>query len=336
MPARPAPRALLPFEPAPLEAQLAGLLRTTGAWAARVVDGTRPTVLAEAGTAAGDDVAALVQLARVAGVLAAASGEDLDDLVLAGGRTVHVLRMHEQPGVLLHVRLDRDRGDVAAARRALGAPSLLRAVRVVLAEVAAEAPQERATGSALPALPVQRGATSPLPGPPAPAREPLPELPVPRHPAEPGAGSAQRQPALVTLTDLHQPVRTGALAVLALPPVPAPVEPSNPEPADPEAPIGPVSLFDAGTTAADSPEGLVTGPLPLTLLPVRTELPAPTELPTQSELPRRRSSSPRLPERVLAPAPPQAVLQETPVLQQAWAHDVGTLRRLIEGLRKLA
>jgi hypothetical protein len=39
---------------------------------------------------------------------------------------------------------------------------------------------------------------------------------------------------------------------------------------------------------------------------------------------------------VLAPAPPLAVLEETPVLQQAWAHDVATMRRLIDGLRKLA
>ncbi|GAA1261840.1 hypothetical protein GCM10009609_25960 [Pseudonocardia aurantiaca] len=394
MPERPAPRDPVPYEVAPLDAQLTGVLRTAGAHAARAVDGRRAVVLAEVGLAAGDDVAALVQLAQAAGVLTAARGEDLDDLVVSTGRTVHVLRgCDQQPGVVLHVRMDRDSGDVGAARRALASRSIVQAVRAALTEPApAPAP--------LVAVPLQRVSPSPVQRPVPPVSlppvslppvslPPVPFKPVPRPrvsepsvqqpsgsqqpaasrstvsqpavspqqeppdspPVSPAAGSpaptappqpvsqpavppvpvqrpseaGERQPALVTLTGKQRVARTGALAVLALPPVPDPAAEAEPEPAPvAEAPTAKrvVSLFDAGppdtgTADAGAPlDSLATGPLPLSLLPT---------------LPRRRRAP------IPVPAAPAAVAASRPaVLQQSFASDIGTMRRLLDGLRQLA
>ena len=450
MPERSAPRDPVPYEVAPLDAQLTGVLRATGAHAARAVDGRRAVVLAEVGLAAGDDVAALVQLAQAAGVLTAARGEGLDDLIVSTGRTVHVLRgCDQQPGVVLHVRMDRDSGDVGAARRALASRSIVQAVRAALTEPAAApaplvaVPLQRVSPSpvkrpvppvslppvslppvslppvSLPPVPfkpvprprvsepsVQQPSGSPQPeaspstvsqpavspqqeSPPVTAVSPAPSAPpqpaspmsefasqpasqpaVPPQPESPPVSPAavspapsappqpvsqpaepplsvpvqrpseagERQPALVTLTGKQRVARTGALAVLALPPVPDPAAEAEPEPAPvAEAPTAKrvVSLFDAGPTDTgqtdtgptdigtadagaplDSLDSLATGPLPLSLLPT---------------LPRRRRAP------IPVPAAPAAVAASRPaVLQQSFASDIDTMRRLLDGLRQLA
>jgi hypothetical protein len=170
---------------------------------------------------------------------------------------------------------------------------------------------QQPSGSQQPAAAVSQPAVSPQP-----ARPALP-VPVQRRPSEGG----ERQPALVTLTGRQQAVRTGALAVLALPPVPDPAATVEPEAAQAaEAPTAEpvVSLFDAepaDVTTADAAaplDSLATGPLPVTL-------------------PRRRRAPIPVPD-----APAAAATPRPAVLQQSFASDIGTMRRLLDGLRQLA
>jgi hypothetical protein len=191
MPGRSAPRdqvppAVIPDGSAPLEIQLAGLLRACGAQVARAVDGRRGVVLAEVGLPHGDDVAALVRLARSAAPVAAAHGELVGDLVVTAGRAVHVLREcgSEASPAVLHVRLDPAIGDVATARRGLAAPALDGAVRAAAGRY-----------GSFPVAPV----------------------PLPRLPADPAARA--QEPALAALDATLAWQRTGRLAADALPPV---------------------------------------------------------------------------------------------------------------------
>jgi hypothetical protein len=174
---------------------------------------------------------------------------------------------------------------------------------------------QQPSGSQQPAAAVSQPAVSPQP-----ARPALP-VPVQRRPSEGG----ERQPALVTLTGRQHAVRTGALAVLALPPVPDPAATVEPEAAQAaEAPTAEpvVSLFDAepaDVTTGDAAaplDSLATGPLPVTLLPT---------------LPRRRRAPIPVPD-----APAAAATPRPAVLQQSFASDIGTMRRLLDGLRQLA
>jgi hypothetical protein len=221
----------LPPDPPPLETLLRGLLQGAGAQAARAVDGSSGAALAEVGLADGDDVAALVELMRVASAAGRSRGEWLEDVVMTLGRTVHVLR--ECGGAVLHARLDPARGDVDAVRRALAGAEMQRAVAITLrseAEGSAAAPDAPALVDS-PTLPSMRPVVPPPRPVPAPAR-PLARLPEPATPPPPslphlaplplpraGAGAGGQEPALVTVDGGAALTRTGALAVLALPPV---------------------------------------------------------------------------------------------------------------------
>jgi hypothetical protein len=134
-----------------LDAVLAELLVRSGARAARLVDARTGTLLAEAGVNAGEEVAALVRLAREAVPVGAASG-GMEDLVLATPRAVHVLR--GLPGAFLHVRVE-DGAGVAQARRELASPALHRALAAALAPVEPMLPRPRTPSErpdSLPAL----------------------------------------------------------------------------------------------------------------------------------------------------------------------------------------
>jgi hypothetical protein len=130
----PAPRHPLAPEavpdPPPLSTVLTGLLRSTGAQAVRAVRSGSGALLAQAGLADGDDVPALVELARGADAMGRARGEWLEDLVVTLGRTVHVLRASGD--AVLHVRLDPDRGDVAVVRRGLAGAEVQRALEAAV------------------------------------------------------------------------------------------------------------------------------------------------------------------------------------------------------------
>jgi hypothetical protein len=169
------------------------------------VDGWRGVVLAKVGSAYGDDVAALVHLARAAA--AVGRGEQVADLVLTAERAVHVLR--ECGDVVLHVRLNPAVGDVAAARRGLAAPTLVHSAHAAVGIHAA----------------VGRAPVAPV-------------VPVPRRSA--GPGTEGQEPALATIMGVAPPTGAGSLAALALPPAiplprrtpaPPPTRPRNARPA---------------------------------------------------------------------------------------------------------
>ena len=376
MPARPAPRDPVPYEPASLDAQLTDVLRATGAHAARAVDGRRADG-AGRGRARrrGRRRRARAARPRCRGG-GGGRGEDLDDLVVTTGRTVHVLRECDQlPGVVLHVRLDRDRGDVGAAP-----PRARRAVDGAGGPRGADRARCRAGPAGGGPAPAGCAAAGPRPAPPV-SLPPVSLKPVPRprvsepsvqqsvragvspprgaavrpasaaagvapprgaahgqrvSPALPGPAAAgraaapsdaagrERQPALVTLTGRHQPARTGALAVLALPPVPdRAAEARAGSGAGTEAPAAKqvVSLFGRGGLAVRGQErrggrparALATG------LAARDAAgdAAPDRCPAAGAH-RSRRPKPQRPRSVPRPA----------VLRQSWASDVGTMRRL--------
>src|SRR4051812_47994634 len=159
-----------PLEIDPLRAVLAGLLRTPGARAAHAVDSRRGVIVAELGLTAGSDGAAIVQLARAAAPVASGA-EGLDDMVVTTRGSVHLLRECDEPGTFLHVRLDREHGDVEAARRALRVAGLQQAVQAFRMRV-------QAVTAAPVAPPAPRPTPSPRlvtgrPGPPRPAPAPM-------------------------------------------------------------------------------------------------------------------------------------------------------------------
>jgi hypothetical protein len=219
-------------DPPSLEMLLRGLLHGAGAQAARAVDGRSGAALAEVGLADGDDVAALMELTRAASAAGRSRGEWLEDVVMTLGRTVHVLR--ECGEAVLHARLDPARGDVDAVRRALAAAEMQRAVAVTLRSVPEDSAEDGAAAPDTPALvdvptlPSMRPVPPPPRPAPAPAR-PLARLPEPDPPPPPSlpplplpraaAGAGGQEPALVTVDGGAALTRTGALAVLALPPV---------------------------------------------------------------------------------------------------------------------
>ena len=109
---------------------LHGLLRLPGATYACIVERDSGRVLAEAGhgeSGAGDGEGVVpYSVARwgtaVAAMFDATSGDDLDDVMITGRRSYHLLRsLGANATVLAYLRLDRTRSNLAAARRELGA-----------------------------------------------------------------------------------------------------------------------------------------------------------------------------------------------------------------------
>ncbi|TQM04176.1 hypothetical protein [Pseudonocardia kunmingensis] len=170
----PAPRHPLAPEAVPdrppLATLLTGLLRSAGAQAVRAVRGSG-AVLAEVGLADGDDVTALLALARSAAAMGRGRGEWLEDLVVTLGATVHVLR--ECEGAVLHVRLDPARGDIATVRRGLADAEVRRAVAAAVDEEGEDAPDAGAPPTGVPARPaaLPRFTTTPPADPASPVRQ---------------------------------------------------------------------------------------------------------------------------------------------------------------------
>jgi hypothetical protein len=107
---------------------LHGLLRLPGATYSCVVERDSGRVLAEAGNGeagAGDGEGVVpYSVARwgtaVAAMFEATSGDELDDVMITGRRSYHLLRaLGPTSSVLVYLRLDRTRSNLAAARREL-------------------------------------------------------------------------------------------------------------------------------------------------------------------------------------------------------------------------
>jgi hypothetical protein len=295
-----------------LHAALTALLADTGAQAARVLDVRTGAVVAEMGTAALDDVPALIRLAAAARSVAA--GADLDDLVLTTRRAVHVLRESSVPGFFLLIRLEEGNGDLVAARRGLASPALDAALRSVLRPPAG--PPHSCDGTAPPADP-------------------------------PGGG----EPALAALGPAAAWRRPGELAALALGPVAALPRRTSARPSGATAPAPAGSIPAADRPAAvpplqRPPSKRLPSPSPLPSPYKRKPSPykrqpgsvgpgGPQHEPPQHEPPQHEPPQHEPPQQT---APEQEPAREsTPsVLKQVWADDMDTLRRLLAALRRPA
>lgn len=164
---------------------LRDLIAHTGAEYCCVADAAAGKVLEEAGAQGGTDtsLAVLGWGAGAESFLAVSSGEELDDLIVTTRTSYHLVRrLGEGPNgaLLIYVRVDRRRGNLALARRGLattGSPS-------------AAAP-----------VPAQRGGPGPMPAP-APAPGPAAVLAA----APTSALMPTRMPAAVVALPRRQPV----------------------------------------------------------------------------------------------------------------------------------
>ena len=327
---------------------LHGLLRLPGATYACVVERDSGRVLAEAGRGeggAGDGEGVVpYSVARwgtaVAAMFDATSGDELDDVMITGRRSYHLVRsLGASASVLAYLRLDRTRSNLAVARRELAA------VRWGAAAAPARACPRRRSRAAPPAVASRasrrrgtprpsRGASDPRPAGAVPRPAPVPRSPRapvgPRAPATPHSGGRPRRrrprpgrgaPGGGART---AGPRTVTRMPASLPPTGTPARglrsvdgPAGPRAARPDAPR-PARRRDAEPVDA-----------PRIPLPRRAPTHSPTETPGAARRRARRvapSRRRRCPEGFAMPA----------VLGQSWAQDPGTLRRLIAGLRRMS
>ncbi len=148
---------------------LHGLLRLPGATYACVVERDTGRVLVEAGRGeggAGDGEGVVpYSVARwgtaVAAMFDSTSGDELDDVMITGRRSYHLVRsLGANATVLAYLRLDRTRSNLAAARRELAA------VRWGAGAGGAPRPQAPAPPAAPPAPPARRAPSSSRDAPP--------------------------------------------------------------------------------------------------------------------------------------------------------------------------
>lgn len=194
----------------PFSAALRDIARIPGARYSCVADGVTGDVLAEHGQA-DPDPAAAVRWGTVLRTALRPSGE-LEDVMIAAEGTYHLLRLvrADDRALLVHVSVDRARGNLALARRALGdvrfdaaTPAAPQAIEVTPAPhvpSSAAVPEQRAPVPPPAALPV-RTPRRPDPIPERPARRPsasLSAVPPPRRPVLPAvaavAAPASEQP----------------------------------------------------------------------------------------------------------------------------------------------
>ncbi|GAA3100074.1 hypothetical protein GCM10010464_74470 [Pseudonocardia yunnanensis] len=259
-----------PLEIDPLRAVLAGLLRTPGARAAHAVDSRRGVIVAELGLTAGSDGAAIVQLARAAAPVA--SGADgLDDMVVTTRGSVHLLRECDEPGTFLHVRLDREKADVEAARRALRVAGLQQAVQAVRMRVEAATAAQVAPPAPRPS-PSPRPVGNGLPGPPRPAPAPM-QFRVPDYVPAPTPAPAAPAGAARPYAPVPAPVPGAALAWA-------------PDPQSGETPIPPPGGAPQRLTGSAPVPVTVDAPAPLpggaSWQPPATQAPTPRAAPEWS------------------------------------------------------
>ncbi len=302
---------------APADA-LHGLLRLPGATYACVVERDTGRVLAEAGRGEGGagDAEGVVpySVARwgtaVAAVFDATSGDELDDVMITGRRSYHLVRsVGANASVLAYLRLDRARSNLAAARRELAgvrwggaAGGAGRSAPAPPAAVPSVVPLAATPRAATPAA-----APAPRRPPPSRATPPRRVLPDPRGATGPPAtGPTTTGPAVNRVPAALPPTVTPGHG---LRPVAGPASPAGPAP-----PAGAVPFPEP----ADSPR------IPL---PRRSRTRPPPGLP----------GAPRgAPEAVAVSGSAVEGFATPTVLGQDWARDPGTLRRLVAGLRRMS
>jgi hypothetical protein len=381
---------------------LEGLLRLPGATYSCVVERDSGRVLAEVGhgeAGAGDPEGVVpYSVARwgtaVAAMFDTTAGDELDDVMIAGRRSYHLVRpLGVTTSVLVYLRLDRTRSNLAAARRELAgvrwsaaAPAVPRARPASAVPVAVPPPRSGPLGGS-----AARGATTSTVGsavpparvptalPPTGAGSPRPEVPAARTAAtrarSVAAGSPTAGPAAGALASgataaaanaagsALAGTAAGALAsgVTAAPANAAgsalagsaaarsTLARANPGRSGRSGPAGPDAGEGRGSGRGGSAGGGSGRTGSASAAPTRSATVPRRQIP----LPRRESTlrtsgaALRRHEGRAAGIGAQAGPAEAPtdvpegfamsaVLEQSWARDPGTLRRLIAGLRRMA
>lgn len=294
---------------------LHSLLRLSGATYSCVVERDSGRVLAEVGQgeAASGDSEGVVPYSvprwgtAVAAMFDSTSGDELDDVMITGRRSYHLVRpIGPGASVLVYLRLDRSRSNLAAARRELATVRLAGGP----APAAATVPAARSASDA--AVPAVRSRSD----------APVPAAPRPRSEAT----------AARSRTDAAAPA-TRSRTVAATPPparVPAAIAP----PSTPARAATSPAARSTGSRSADDPSEVRTRSAPTT-----RQIPLPRRASTRSASdagPIRQRSEAGPVGAVDAPGEPAPEGFAMPaVLGQSWARDPGTLRRLIAGLRRM-
>ena len=323
---------------------LHSLLRLPGATYSCVVERDSGRVLAEVGQgeAASGDSEGVVPYSvprwgtAVAAMFDSTSGDELDDVMITGRRSYHLVRpIGPGASVLVYLRLDRSRSNLAAARRELATVRL-------------------AGGGAVPA-----------------ATPAAPAVPAARSRSEataPGARSEATAPAARSRSVAATPPAPPARVPAALAPPPTPARGvrrtaasgatgagssrSSTDTDASRAAAPPAARSTGSRSSGSRSTGSRSSGPPSSGSPSSGDTPAGRARPgttRQIPLPRRastRSASDAGPVRQRSEAGPVGAVdapgEPAPegfampaVLGQSWARDPGTLRRLIAGLRRM-
>jgi hypothetical protein len=234
----------------------------------------------------------------------ATSGDELDDVMITGRRSYHLVRsLGASASVLAYLRLDRARSNLAAARRELAA------IRWGTAA---------ATRAAVPSAPPSRAA------PPAsrPAEPAVGDSPGPRGGSGPRAAAEPRAVA-EPRSARSAGSRSGASRTVTR--IPA----SLPPPGTPARGLRSVDGPAGGARDAARPQRDAE-PVDAPRIPLPRRAPAHRS----ADAPRRGATRGTGGPAEASAAPEGFALPA--VLGQSWAQDPGTLRRLIAGLRRMS
>jgi hypothetical protein len=300
------------------------LLRLPGSTYSCVVERDSGRVLAELGrgeSGAGDSEGVVPYSVprwgtAVAAMFDSTSGDELDDVMITGRRSYHLVRpLGPGAEVLVYLRLDRSRSNLAAARRELAAVRLAGGPGGVDRTPPTRAHDEEPTGSRPGAA---RSAAQPSPVAPASSLVP-PAGPArsPRRAAAETSGAAAADAATPASGRGAGRQRTADRSS-------GPAQRRNPSRAatTPAAPAAPAALPAQSRSAGEA---------------VR-QIPLPRRAPGRSTADATPPPGPRTRARrtvATAPEPAPEGFAMPSVLGQRWAQDPGTLRRLLAGLRRM-
>jgi len=296
------------------------LLRLPGATYACVVERDSGRVLAELGggeAGAGDSEGVVPYSVprwgtAVAAMFDSTSGDQLDDVMITGRRSYHLVRpLDAGAAVLAYLRLDRSRSNLAAARRELAA------VRLSGGSPAAEGPSS---------VPIRDDVVRA-------ARRPVAST----SPARSTSMTASLAPPTTPAHGLRG-TTTGLAARSA-----APASADAATSASGSARGAGRGRPGSSTTRAAAPARVRSASSTQTTVPARgrpsgdapRQIPLPRRAPGRTETgpPRRSEARSRGAAAVAQPAPEGVAVPS--VLGQSWAQDAGTLRRLLAGLRRM-
>ena len=322
---------------------LHSLLRLPGATYSCVVERDSGRVLAEVGSgeAASGDSEGVVPYSvprwgtAVAAMFDSTSGDELDDVMITGRRSYHLVRpIGPGASVLVYLRLDRSRSNLAAARRELATVRLGGGAAPATTPAAAAVPAARSgSDAAVPAARSRSEATEPgARSRPVAATAPAPPARVPAAlapPSTPARGVRRTAPSTPSgATGAGSPrSSTDTDASRAAAP---PAARSTGSRSTGSRSSG--SRSSGSRSSGDMPAGR-------TRSGTTRQIPLPRRASTRSAPdagPVRQRSEAGPVGAVDAPGePPPEGFAMPAVLGQSWARDPGTLRRLIAGLRRM-